>query len=465
MRARAGVLLDEGGVIVAVVTGGGAVTCLPLEAGENLGALIAGELDGRGYKRRRLRVGLDRRLAVVKVLELPRAQAGDMGQMVRFELERHVPFPPEDVACDWSGSPARQDGPLRVLVGACESRRVEQALHLVREAGRRPLALSIACHDLRALLPRRIQAKRAVWAHRHDGRTDLVFIGHAVVRLSRSIPAETPHELVREIQRSLALLQWRDCEALWVSGDESERFLSAPALAELGAPVSEPPFGEQGRALVESLPEERHGAAMLALAVACGSRQPRINLLPAALRPRRISRGQLVTAAMAGLTLLLGLGLLGAQVWQRQRYVGQISQELRHLDPEAKSVERLAADVNQKKRLMAALRGVEARGLHVLPFLRDLTELVPQDAWIQSLSLDGQGVELIGQAATASALIPTLEASPWLERVEFTSPVTKGQGKEQFRLRANWERPPHPALSPAGGDNSRPRVPSGKGSG
>jgi hypothetical protein len=54
--------------------------------------------------------------------------------------------------------------------------------------------------------------------------------------------------------------------------------------------------------------------------------------------------------------------------------------------------------------------------------------------------MDSQGVEIIGQAGAASQLIPTLESSPWLERVEFTSPVTKGQGKEQFRLRANWER-------------------------
>jgi Tfp pilus assembly protein PilN len=440
MSVRGGLLLDERGVTLAVVTGPGTVECLAFDAGENVGALIAAELDGRGYKRRRLRVGLDRSLAVVKVLEMPRAEAGDMDQMVRFELERHVPFPPEDVACDWSGSPARTDGPLRVLVGACESRRVEQALRLVREAGRRPLALSVACHDLRALLPRKVEATRAVWAHRHDGRTDLVFIGRGSVRLSRSIPADTPQELAREIQRSLALLQWRDCEALWISGDESERFLSAPVLSEIGAPISEPPFGREGRALVGSLPEERRGAAMLAMAIAFGSRHPRINLLPVALRPRRASRGQLVTAAMLGLALLLGLGLLGAQVWQRGRYVRQISQELTRLDPEAKAVERLAGEVNQKKRLVAALQGAEARGLRALPFLRDMTELLPQDAWLQALNLDGQGVELIGQAGTASALIPALEASPWLERVEFTAPVTKGQGKEQFRLHASWER-------------------------
>jgi Tfp pilus assembly protein PilN len=439
MKARAGLFVDEDRLALAVLSGRGTLECLAFDAGENLGPLIAGELDSRGYKRR-LGVGLDRSLVVVKVLELPRAEGSNIGEMVRFELERHLPFPAEDVASDWRLNPGRPDGPLRVLVGACESRRVDQALGLVRDARRRPASLSVACHDLCGLLSHRIDTKRAIWAHRHDGRTDLVFLGRGIVRLSRTVPAETPHDLAREIQRSLALLQWRDCGALWISGDESERFLSAPALATLETAVSEPPYSAGARALVDSLPDDRRGAALLALAVAVGSRRPRIDFLPPALRPRRASLGQLVTAAMLTITALLGLGVLGAQVWQRERYVSRLSQEIRRLDPEVKAVERLAAEVKQKKRLVAALHGAQSQGLRTLPFLRDLTALIPQDSWLQAVNMDHQGVEIIGQAGTASALIPALEASPWLERVEFTSPVTKGQGKEQFRLHANWER-------------------------
>src|SRR3989442_10296827 len=55
------------------------------------------------------------------------------------------------------------------------------------------------------------------------------------------------------------------------------------------------------------------------------------------------------------------------------------------------------------------------------------------------LSLDAKGVELTGQAAQASALIPVLGTSPLLERVEFASPATRGRDREQFRIRAAWE--------------------------
>jgi Tfp pilus assembly protein PilN len=443
MRPRAGLFVDKDRLTLAVVSARGKLDCLDLDAGENPGARLADELDRHGYKRRRLRVGLDRTLVVVKVLELPRTGGADFGQMVRFALELHVPFPPEDMAgmaSDWSINSGKAQGPHRVLVGACESRTVEQALRLLREARRLPRAVSIACHDLQALLPRKLEHNRAVWAHRHDGRTDLVFLGRGLVRSSRTVPVETPEDLLREIQHSLPLLRWRVCQVLWISGDETERFLSAAALTELGVAVSEPPYAPNIQALVETLPKEHCGTALLALAVAVGSSHPRINLLPPALRPRRATRGQAVTAVMLGLTVVLGLGLLAAQTFQRDRYVNRLSQEIRRLDPEVRAVQLLAADVAQKKKLVSSLRLVEASGLRALPFLRDLTELVPQDAWLQSLNMDSQGVEIIGQAGAASQLIPTLESSPWLERVEFTSPVTKGQGKEQFRLRANWER-------------------------
>ena len=87
-----------------------------------------------------------------------------------------------------------------------------------------------------------------------------------------------------------------------------------------------------------------------------------------------------------------------------------------------------------------------------LPVLRELTELLPGDAWLTTVSLDAKGVELTGAASAASALIPLLENSPRLERVEFSSPVTRGRdNKEQFRIRAAWEAAGAVATTPAPG--------------
>jgi hypothetical protein len=71
--------------------------------------------------------------------------------------------------------------------------------------------------------------------------------------------------------------------------------------------------------------------------------------------------------------------------------------------------------------------------------------------------MDAQGLEIVGQATTASQLVPLLESSPWLERVEFTAPVTRAQSHEQFRIRASWEAPVGPSAEPESPASPAPR--------
>ena len=158
------------------------------------------------------------------------------------------------------------------------------------------------------------------------------------------------------------------------------------------------------------------------------------------MRSRAPSRSQWVTAGLAALVVVLGVSLAVAHGYTQERYVRRIADEIRRLDPDAKAVERLASDVAEHKRLLSLLRSVEQGSLRTLAVLEDLTNLVPADAWLQAVTMDRQGVELTGQATAASQLIPVLEGSAVLQRVEFTFPVTRAQGKEQFRLRAAWER-------------------------
>ena len=446
MRARAGIFIHDGRVTLSAITGRRQLEHFTLEASENTPALLKAELEARGLKMRGVRVGLDRSLVTVKVIDLPRAGGGELAQMVAFELERHVPFPPEEMRFDWKELPGKADEPLRVLVLACERRTVERPLRLLEEPRRKPLALTVACHDLRALLPRVLPARRAVWAHRHGGMTELVFLGRGHLRLSRSVPVHDGRELLAEVERTRSLIPWRDHDALWISGDDAERFLSAPEMAELGDAVSEPPYSPAAEALVKALPVEERGAGLLALAVAAGSQRPVLNLLPEAARPWTFTRGQLTLAATVAATALLGIALLFAQAYQKERYLDRIGREIQRIDPEVKTVERMLADVTQKKRVLAALGTVQDGRIQALPVMRELINVLPQDAWLQALTMDRQGVEITGQANAASQLIPLLEASPWLERVEFTSPVTKGQGKEQFRIKAAWEPGPKDRL-------------------
>jgi Tfp pilus assembly protein PilN len=249
-------------------------------------------------------------------------------------------------------------------------------------------------------------------------------------------------------------VRWTGAEAVWLSGlsgDEAPAWRDQLTTA-LGVAAVAPPVAASALPLVAQLPADDQGAGLLALAVAAETRSPALNLLPAAVRPWVPSGGQLVAAGMVAVIAALGLSLGLVHVVRTERYLGRLTAETRRLEPEAKAVDALAEELARKQRVLAALASAEEGRVPALPVLRELTETLPPGAWLQALSMDRQGVELAGQADGASALVPLLEASSRLERAELTSPVTKTQSKEQFRVRAAWKapHPAAPALSPEG---------------
>jgi Tfp pilus assembly protein PilN len=449
-RSRVGLTFDEGHVVVTAVRGPRRLDQFRLKSDETLGTRLATELASRGLGRQRVRVGLDRSLAMVKTLELPQAASGSLRPMVAFELERHVPFSSQDIRFDCVPVGGKRKEIRRVLVMAAEGRVVDSALRPLDTLKRPAQCVTAACHDLPALLSRQGAAGRAVWIHRHGGHADVLCLLHGTVRLSRRVLSGPDTDFAAEVAQSLRLATWKKCDAIWVSGDDAARIRVAIRRIDPVTPVSSPPFGRAGARLIARLPAGHRGVGVLALAVAVGQRRPDLDLLPPATRPASLSWTQRIAAGLTAAAAVLGLGMVLAQGHAQERYLARVSNEIRLLDPEVKAVERLGVEIARQKRLLATMESAEAGGLRPLPVLKELTELVPTDAWLQSVSMDRQGLEVTGQAAAASQLIPLLDGSPSLERVEFTAPVTKVQAKEQFRIRASWEEPAAPRAGPPG---------------
>jgi Tfp pilus assembly protein PilN len=437
---RVGLIISEKRVTGAAIWRGGRVTHWNLDADESLSARLATELEPLGSPAGRVRLALDRALVIVKPIEVPRAADRDLPRLITFELARRVPFPADDVRFDWLTQPGGHGEARRLLVTACEGRFVATALRLVEGLKRRPRSLTIAAHDLRALLPRRLPARRALWVHRYETGADLLCLADGALVLSRRLPSHPSDALAEDLARTLPLVGWEACDAIWISGADADRFIASSALAVRGTVVSTPPYRSRAAALIAQVPVEQQPAALPALGVALGVAPPRLDLLPRELRPRTPTLAQRATVGLAALAGLMAIALAVTHGYMQERYLRQVSDEIRRLQPEMQAVERLAGEVADRKRLLTLVRTAEQNGLHPVAVLHELTNLVPADAWLQAISLDTHGVELTGQAGAASQLIPVLEASPDLQRVELTAPVTKTQGKEQFRLHAVWER-------------------------
>lgn len=405
---------------------------------ENAAGALRAELDQRRLAPRTVAIGLPRGSVTVKPIELP-SVGGEIQDMVRFELERHLPSGSDDSPFDYLPLPFESDGPpaaRQVLIAAADRRVVDSALRIAEDAKLRPASITVASHNLTTLVPRQ-RGGKLVWIHRVGAGADVLFLSGSSLVLSRNVPEADPAVIADEIRRSFVVTRWRGCDAIWLSGDA---WPAAPdALAELGAPVTEPPFAPRARRRLAMITETPRGAFDLALAVASAGRVRPLELIPLALRPRRLTRPQMVTAGMVAATLLLGLGALLVPGHRDSRYLADLNARIAGLDSEVRAVEKVVQELDRKRRLLATIQSIESTSIRPLPVLRELTDLLPTDAWLTMLALDTKGVELTGQAAAASALIPLLENSSRFERAEFSSPVTRGRDREQFRIRAAWE--------------------------
>jgi Tfp pilus assembly protein PilN len=440
-QVRLAVVLLQDRLAVAAVTGERTETFTI--ATESPAAVLREELTNRHLAPRAVSLALPRTSVFVRPMELPTV-GGDLREMVRLNLDGHLPFAADDdTAFDFAPLPTDVDGAVHdellqhVLVAAAESRVVEAALRIAEEARLRPASLTVASHDLLGLA-RPERGQRVVWVHHTGATADFLCLFGSSLVLSRSAPAPDEASMGEEIGRSLAAVRWRECDAIWVSGDLP---LDALVGAALPAAVSEPAYAPRVRERVASLPLEDRGAHELALGVALARRGRPLDLLPLRLRPRRLSRAQGFTLAVASATALLLVAALLVPGLREQRHLNRINGEVTRLEPQVRAVERVVRDLERKRKLLGTINGLETTAIRPLPVLRELTDLLPTDTWLTTLSLDAKGVELTGQAAAASALIPLLENSPRLERVEFSSPVTRGRDKEQFRIRAAWEAP------------------------
>jgi len=164
-----------------------------------------------------------------------------------------------------------------------------------------------------------------------------------------------------------------------------------------------------------------------------------INLIPPELRPRRRkSKRKLLVAAAAGLMVALVAVLVLR--WDAARSVEQekTAATLSKLSREYKRVEARRENFARIEKLYQSAVMIESSDTGKLNILRELTEIIPEDAWLTELNYSAgrREIKLSGYALSASELLPILEQSDLFENVRFTSPITtdRRSQKEQFRL-------------------------------
>lgn len=170
------------------------------------------------------------------------------------------------------------------------------------------------------------------------------------------------------------------------------------------------------------------------------------NLLPQDERPGRSGSPFSLARLLLMLVLLLLALALATPLWQKHQLARELRERQRELLTEAEKVHEVRGALERARQGSVAVLRLKWDQPQVIDLLRELTERLPDDTWVQNLDFKDGEVQLRGESVQATALIGLLEQAPGIGEVSFRSPVVQvaRTGRDRYHISLKYERPDQP---------------------
>jgi general secretion pathway protein L len=374
--------------------------------------------------------------AITRVL-LPAAAQENLAQVLEYEMENLVPLPREEIYYDYSVRPLGVER-IEVLLVSVQREVIRGYLDALEEAGVRPRAIglpSTALADFVAFCRGGAPSGIGLVIGALDATEIALFAGGRMVA-SQLVPAARATDrafLERSLARQLAdelldpeqtrIYQWSLANG---QGPESA-VLGETNLPELA----------RGHLVVGDDVFAASPAVLLAVGAALGAVREGVvglNLLPAENREAFDEGPSIATWVLliASVVLLVAWG--GSAMVKDAMLRRQVQARLEEVAPDVREVKTIQNDIDELQKQVEIL-GTAGEG-RVTTLVKELTELIPPDAYLTTFNLRGGRLTLDGQARSASDIITALEKSKRFKNVNFSSPTTRQGDKERFALTA-----------------------------
>lgn len=173
---------------------------------------------------------------------------------------------------------------------------------------------------------------------------------------------------------------------------------------------------------------------------------PQANLLPPEERPRPRRFGSAATALLVLAVLSLLAGVLLSPLYQKDHQQTHLERQLRKERIAAAEVQQLRDELDLARRGSVEVLQRMRQQPRMTDLLRELTDILPDGTWVQTLNYNNGQVDIRGESTQATALIGLLEQGPGISDVSFRSPVMQlgSGGQERFHISFNYSRPQTP---------------------
>ena len=163
---------------------------------------------------------------------------------------------------------------------------------------------------------------------------------------------------------------------------------------------------------------------------------PRYNLIADAEQPAARRPWPLVNGALATLALLLLAAIAYLPVHRAQARADALSAQVAEASAAANAVISLRSQLDERQTESKLFYELKAGSPPKVLVLDELTRILPDDTWIQRLSISGREVRITGASPTASSLVSLIDESELFGTPRFLSTVTAESetGMESFKF-------------------------------
>ena len=178
-----------------------------------------------------------------------------------------------------------------------------------------------------------------------------------------------------------------------------------------------------------------------------------LDLLPSEQRgERETARERLVQRSLAGAcVLLLALALL-IPIWRKRETVIAVQPLLVQAREQAEVAGRLSTSLEREVNDYNFLLARKYSSYPVLAFVEELTRLLPDNTWLQQMTVNtsgrGREIQITGETSSSSKLIEILEQSKLLRNATPRGTVTRGSTPNSERFMIAAEASPRPKPEP-----------------
>ncbi len=341
-------------------------------------------------------------------IAMPSMKRQDMMRALQFELEKYLPIAVDEYAFDFISMP-QEEGKASVLVFSVKREMINEIAGYAKEAGMDILAIRpntvISLNSLLEAVGEK--AVSGLFVNITGSACEIMGLKHSMPVYVKGFPKGP--DIAEEIERLSALYPGK----VYFMGNAD------PSVA--------------GK--FDSRKLEMPTANGLALSEARKTRYP-FNFLPPELAKQRPDFYPFVVGGLAVASLLLFL--LTAMVGYYKDW-----SVLRSIEVKRAAIRTKEAGMLETRKKLGSL---QSDGRTLLDFLgrsntairalKELSDVLPKDAWLVSFSADEKGkIEIEGFAKKTTDLVMAIEKSEAFKNVAFSSPIVAKDGEERFSLK------------------------------